>query len=118
MWLLYELPVFQAVNTLCPKIRTLTMNWSLCTLVWFGAFLAMAFSVTTKGFKGLQPILKKIIPEMEERWIVLLDLIVSPILGALFIYFIMQPSNMKDAVLEGLTWSGTFVALARNKDEE
>ena len=24
MWLLYELPVFQAVNTLCPKIRTLT----------------------------------------------------------------------------------------------
>lgn len=26
MWLLYELPVFQAVNTLCPKIRTLTCN--------------------------------------------------------------------------------------------
>ncbi len=26
MWLLYELPVFQAVNTLCPKIRTLTVT--------------------------------------------------------------------------------------------
>lgn len=78
----------------------------------------MAFSVTSRGFKGLQPMLKKVMPEMGERWVVLLDIIVSPILGALFIYFIMQPSNMKDAVLEGLTWSGTFVALAKNKDEE
>lgn len=94
------------------------MNWILCALVWFGAFLAMAFSVTSKGFKGLQPMLKKVMPEMEERWVVLLDLIVSPIFGALFIYFIMQPSNIKDAVLEGLTWSGTFVALSKNKEEE
>ena len=29
----------------------------------------------------------------------------------------MQPNNMKDAVLEGLTWSGTFVALAKNKED-
>lgn len=44
------------------------MNWILCALVWFGAFLAMTFSVTSRGFKGLQPMLKKVMPEMGERW--------------------------------------------------
>ena len=54
---------------------------------------------------------------MSDRWLMLIDILISPVLGALFIYFIMQPNNMKDAVLEGLTWSGTFVALAKNKED-
>ena len=93
------------------------INVSLLILVWFGAFCAMAFSVTSKGFKGLMPLLKKIFPKLSDRWLMLFDILISPVLGALFIYFIMQPNNMKDAVLEGLTWSGTFVALAKNKED-
>lgn len=93
------------------------INCTLLFYVWFGAFCAMAFSVTSKGFKGIQPLLKKIFPMMGDRWLILFDIILSPILGALFTYLIMQPTNFKDAVLEGLTWSGTFVALSKNKEE-
>lgn len=93
------------------------INVTLLISVWFGAFCAMAFSVMSKGFKGLQPLLKKIFPKMGERWLILLEVLISPVLGSIFTYLIMEPSNMKDAVLEGLTWSGTFVALAKNKEE-
>lgn len=93
------------------------INCTLLAFVWFGAFCAMAFSVTSKGFKGIQPLLKKVFPKMGDRWLILFDILISPILGALFTYLIMQPTNFKDAVLEGLTWSGTFVALSKTKEE-
>lgn len=93
------------------------INVTLLLLVWFGAICAMAFSVTSKGFKGLIPLLRKIFPRLSDSWLILLDMILSPVLGAIFIYIIMQPNNMKDAVLEGLTWSGTFVALTKNKED-
>lgn len=92
------------------------MDFTLFLQIWFGAFCAMAYSVTTKGFKGLQPLLTKLFPNMCPRWLVFWELLISPVLGALFTYCIMQPNNMKDAVLEGLTWSGTFVAFTKNKD--
>lgn len=93
------------------------INGTLLFYVWFGVFCAMAFSVTSKGFKGIQPLLKKMFPKMSDRWLILFDIVLSSILGALFTYVIMQPTNFKDAVLEGLTWSGTFVALSQNKEE-
>ena len=50
------------------------INFILLLYVWFGAFCAMAFSVTSKSFKGIQPLLKKIFPKIDERWLILLDL--------------------------------------------
>lgn len=93
-----------------------SMDFSLLLQIWFGAFCAMAYSVTAKDFKGLRPLLIKIFPRMSIRWLTTLEIMITPIVGALFTYFVMQPNNMKDAVLEGLTWSGTFVAFANNKE--
>lgn len=92
------------------------MDFTLLFQIWFGALCAMAYSVTAKGFKGLQPLLIKLFPQMSSRWLVLLEILITPVVGALFTYCIMQPNNMKDAVLEGLTWSGTFVAFANKKE--
>lgn len=92
------------------------MDFTLLFQIWFGSFCAMAYSVTAKDFKGLQPLLTKLFPKMGSRWLAFLEILITPIVGALFTYCIMQPNNMKDAVLEGLTWSGTFVAFANNKE--
>lgn len=92
------------------------MDFTLLLQIWFGAFCAMAYSVTARDFKGLQPLLTKIFPKMSLRWLAILEIMITPVVGALFTYFIMQPNNMKDAVLEGLTWSGTFVAFANKKE--
>lgn len=91
------------------------IDYTVLLQIWFGAFCAMAYSVTAKEFKGLQPLLIKIFPKMSNRWLAFIEILITPVVGALFIYCIMQPNNMKDAVLEGLTWSGTFVAFTKNK---
>lgn len=93
-----------------------SLDFTLLFQIWFGAFCAVAYSVTAKGFKGLQPLLIKLFPEMSTSCLVFLEILITPIVGALFTYCIMQPNNMKDAVLEGLTWSGTFVAFTKNNE--
>lgn len=91
------------------------INWWLLFWVWFGVFAANVLSLSSSRFKGTRPFLKSIFPDHSVRFYTVIDLILTPIIGAFLGYILSEPQNMKTALVAGLTLSGSIIALTNSK---
>lgn len=94
------------------------VNYWIFLSTWFGALCAKLFALDYPVFKSLRNFLEQILGKRHKRLCLVLDIIISPILGAGLAYLLMEPSNIKSAVIVGLTWTSSitlFCNLYRNK---
>lgn len=80
-----------------------------------GAGSYHGLSIYDKEFKGIHFIMEKLFPNREELFYDRIDFILLPIIGCILAFIIIEPSNFKTAFFAGLTWSGTLVAILRQK---
>jgi hypothetical protein len=69
----------------------------------------------SKDFVGTKPFWEKIIPGKQESTYHFIDFIVLPIIGCFLAVTLLEPNNIKSAVIAGLTWSGSFIALLKKR---
>ena len=93
------------------------INFWLLLWVWFGVFSANVLSLSSKRFKGTLPFLKKILPNKPNCVYTLIDVILTPVIGAFLGYILAEPQNMKTALVAGLTLSGSIIALTNSKND-
>lgn len=91
-----------------PKLTLL-----LCT--WLGALFGHILSLYDTSFHGCRSFVSRIIPNKKDVFYERIDLILLPIVGCLLAYLLLDPSNIKSATFAGLTWSGTLIALLKQR---
>jgi len=87
-------------------------------VVLFGALVGHIFSLNKKGFKGTIPFLTRIFPSKNERIYYLVDFLLSPLLGAIFVFLFLSPDNIKMSLYTGITWSTTLFLITEFKRED
>lgn len=90
-------------------------NITLLLFSWLGALIGHILSIYDKEFKGIHFIMEKLFPNREDLFYDRVDFILLPIIGCILAFIIIEPSNFKTAFFAGLTWSGTLVAILRQK---
>lgn len=72
-------------------------------VIWFGALLTHWFS-GGKGSNRARSYLKKLLPDRKKNLYYILDLIISPVLGAFFAFLTIGPTELTAAIISGATW--------------
>jgi hypothetical protein len=88
---------------------------TLMLFAWLGAMIGHILSIYDKEFKGIHFIINKLLPQRKEIFYDRIDFILLPIIGCILAYILIEPSNYKTAFFAGLTWSGTLVAILKQK---
>ena len=91
-----------------PKLTIL-----LCT--WLGALFGHILSLYDTSFHGCRSFMSRIFPNKKDVFYERIDLILLPLTGCLRAYLLLGPSNIKSATFAGLTWSGTLIALLKQR---
>lgn len=82
---------------------------------WLGALCCHMLSMYSDNFDGTQPFLKKFFPNHSEKFYVRINAIILPLIGAFLSIVLFEPTNIKGAVVAGLSWTGTLLALLKGK---
>lgn len=80
-------------------------------ITWVGAIFAQMLSICSPNFKGIIPFIKKLIPGKTNPFYFRLNFIFVPFIGAILAFILMEPDSTKDALLSGLSWTGTITAI-------
>lgn len=80
-------------------------------ITWVGAVFAQMLSICSPKFKGILPFVKKLIPGKSGSFYFRLNFVFVPLIGALIAFILMEPDSTRDALLSGLSWTGTITAL-------
>ena len=90
---------------------------TLLVSAWLGALIGHMLSIYDKDFKGIHFIMEKLFPNKKEIVYDRIDFLLLPIIGCILAYILIEPSNYKTAFFAGLTWSGTLVAILKQKGQ-
>jgi hypothetical protein len=85
---------------------------------WYGAICGHILSLYSEGFAGCQPFLRKIFPNKTDAFYVRVDFLLLPFIGTLLSIVLLEPDDVKSALVSGLSWSGALMALLNNKNNK
>lgn len=94
---------------------TTHVRLTLLLFSWIGALIGHMLSIYDKDFKGIHFIMARLFPNKKEVFYDRMDFILLPLIGCVLAFILIEPSNFKTAFFSGLTWSGTLVALLKQK---
>ncbi|SHF69544.1 hypothetical protein SAMN05444483_10280 [Salegentibacter echinorum] len=84
-------------------------------LTWIGSICGHILSLYSDDFKGTKPFLRKMFPDKKEAFYFRIDFILLPLIGSLLAFVLLEPMNLKTSLFSGLSWSGTLIAILKNK---
>lgn len=80
---------------------------------WFGAICGHILSLYSNEFEGSQPFLRKLMPDRSDAFYCRVDFVLLPLIGAALSVALINPSSIQSAMVSGLTWSGTLMAMLK-----
>lgn len=90
-------------------------NIALFILTYMGAVCGHIFMFGNPDFRRITMFLKSLIPEKSDSFYTRLEFVILPLMGSILIFFIITPSQSKEAILTGLTWSLVITSLMKQQ---
>ena len=80
---------------------------------WLGALSCHMLSLYNKGFTGTTQFLKGIIPNKSQSFYSRWDAVILPLIGALVAFSLLDPTSLKQAMWDGISWSISLIAFVK-----
>lgn len=84
-------------------------------VIYLGAITIHLFHQYKGPFTGTQKRIKELFPTLKEFRYIQIDFIITPIIGTLLAYILFQPTDLKTALLTGLTWQQALTSIIKAK---
>ena len=84
-------------------------------VIYLGAIAVHLFHLYKGSFAGSQKRLKELFPRWKEETFFRIDFIITPVIGALLAYFLFQPTDLRTAILNGITWQIALTSILKAK---